>query len=69
MGRIAYEARLDADNMESQRDRVRTAGAGVVRLGDDARVGVNLDYTVRSSPVASREYSRRRALTTMTYGF
>lgn len=68
--RIAYEARLDADDVASQRDRVRTVGAGVgVRLGDDARVGINFDYTVRSSPVASREYSRGRALATMTYGF
>jgi hypothetical protein len=68
--RIAYEARLDADDVASQRDRVRTVGAGVgVRVGDDARVGINFDYTVRSSPVASREYSRGRGLATMTYGF
>lgn len=64
------EARLDADDLASQRDRVRTAGAGVgIRLGDDARVGINFDYTVRSSPVVSREYSRGRALATMNYGF
>jgi len=67
--RIAYEARLDA-NVGNQRDRVKTAGAGLgVRLGDEARVGINFDYTVRESPVASREYSRGRILATVTYGF
>jgi hypothetical protein len=68
--RIAYEARLDAGSVGSERDRVRTVGAGVgVRLDDDTRVGINVDYTMRSSPVASREYSRGRVLATMNYGF
>ena len=67
--RIAYEARLDAE-AGNQRDRVRTAGAGVgFRFGQGARLGINFDYTARSSPVASREYLRGRMFATLTYGF
>ena len=68
--RIVYEARLDAPPTSGEHDRVATYGGGVaVRLSDQTRVGINFDYTTRSSPVDSREYSRGRLLATVTYGF
>jgi hypothetical protein len=68
--RVAYAVRLDAVDPTSGPDRVSLVGAGLAtRLSDQARVGINFDYTIRSSPVASREYSRGRVLSTVTYGF
>ncbi len=68
--RVAYADRLDAVDPSSQRDRISLFGAGLVaRLSDQTRVGINFDYAIRSSPVASREYSRGRVLSTVTYGF
>ncbi|MGH9372697.1 MAG: outer membrane beta-barrel protein, partial [Vicinamibacterales bacterium] len=67
--RIAYEARLDAPTV-ADADSVRTVGTGIgYRLGDGARLAVNIDHTTRSSPVADREYTRGRLYSTLTYGF
>lgn len=67
--RIAYEARLDA-SVPAGSDRVRTLGGGIgYRIGDGARLALNLDHTERSSPAGERQYSRRRLYTTLTYGF
>ena len=69
--RIAYRARLDAPTtVGDQTDRVKLVGGGVgYRLSDDARLLLNYDYTMRSSPLAVREYSRSRVFATLNYGF
>jgi hypothetical protein len=68
--RIAYEARTDLPAAMAETDRVRTFGTGVgYRVGNGARLGLNVDYTIRSSPAADREYARQRVYTTLTYGF
>ncbi len=68
--RIAYDARLDASSTSGGHDRVATYGGGVaVRLSDQTRIGINFDYTSRSSPIDSREYARGRLLATVNYGF
>ncbi len=67
--RLAYEARLGAGT-GGERDRLRTIGGGVgFQLREGARLGINLDHTTRSSPVAVREFSRSRLYGTVTYGF
>ena len=69
--RLAYEARVDtAPALHGLSDRVNTVGAGVgVRLGEESRVGLNFDYTTRTSAVQGREYARGRLFATVTYGF
>lgn len=68
--RIAYEARADLPLAAAETDGVRTLGTGVgYRVGNGARLGLNFDYTVRSSPAPDREYGRQRLYTTLTYGF
>jgi hypothetical protein len=67
--RIAYEARLDALAPVGS-DHVRIVGGSVgYRLGDGARLALNVDRTARSSPRADRGYSRARAYTSLSYGF
>jgi hypothetical protein len=67
--RLAYEARLGVPPALAP-DRVRTLGAGIgYRVGQDARLGVNLERNSRSSPVPRREYARDRVYTTLSYGF
>ncbi len=67
--RMAYEARLDAPAV-AETDRVRILGGGVgYRVAGPARLAINIDQTTRSSPAPTREYSRRRLYTTLTYGF
>lgn len=67
--RLAYEQRTDAPDAR-RRDTLRTLGGGVgYRFGEHSRVGVNVEQTERSSPVAERRYTRRRILASLTYGF
>jgi hypothetical protein len=72
-GRLDYrhvigEAAVGPDTR--RRDRVRTYGLGVGRrLGTQARIGVDVDYVRRTSPLAVREYDGYRAGGSVTYGY
>jgi hypothetical protein len=67
--RMAYEARLDALERAAS-DRVRLVGGSIgYRLGDGARLALNVDRVTRSSPRADRGYSRARVYTSLNYGF
>jgi hypothetical protein len=67
--RIAYRARVDAAG-DGDADTAGTFGAGIgYRLGDGARLAINVERTSRSSPTPDREYARTRAYSTLTYGF
>jgi hypothetical protein len=67
--RVAYEARLDALEPAGT-DHVRVLGGGIgYRLGDGARVALNVDHSTRSSRLDDREYSRGRVYTSLAYGF
>ena len=68
--RIAYEARLDVPGAAEINDHVRIVGGGLgYRMGDGSRLGVNVDYATRTSPIAASEYSRGRVYATLNYGF
>ena len=67
--RLEYEPRAGAA-AAARGDQLRTVGGGVgYRIGDNARVAVNLEHTERSSPVEERRYARRRIFGSLTYGF
>ena len=67
--RLAYEARADA-LYAARGDSMRTLGGGVgYRLGENSRLGVNIEHTHRNSPIAERRYTRRRIYGALTYGF
>ena len=67
--RLEYEPRADAGSA-ARGDTLRTVGGGIgYRLGDNSRLGLNLEHTERSSPVEDRRYTRRRILASLTYGF
>jgi hypothetical protein len=67
--RLEYEARLDAPEA-ARADRLTTIGGGLgYRLGNTARIGVNLERTERSSPVEDRRFTRRRIVASISYGF
>lgn len=55
----------------SRKDWATTRGVGVgYRLGDTARIGVNMEWANRrSDELADRFYDRRRVYGTFTYGF
>jgi hypothetical protein len=67
--RLSYEPRAGMQNAV-RGDTLRIVGGGVgYRLGDNSRIGVNLEYTERSSPVEERRYTRRRIFGSLTHGF
>lgn len=67
--RLAYEPRADASDA-ARGDTLRTLGGGIgYRLGDNSRLGLNIEHTERSSPVEERRYTRRRIFGSLTYGF
>lgn len=67
--RIAYEARLDTLEPAAS-DQIRIVGGSVgYRLGDGARLAVNVDRATRSSPRDDRKYTRGRVYTSLSYGF
>lgn len=67
--RLAYEPRADAGSA-ARGDRLRTMGGGIgYRLGDNSRLGLNIEHTERLSSVEERRYTRRRILASLTYGF
>lgn len=67
--RLAYEPRADAVD-GARGDTLRIIGGGLgYRLGDNSRLGINIEHTKRSSPVEERRYTRRRIFASLTYGF
>ena len=69
---LAYQPFLTTDLPApiDRRDRVVTVGVGGGRhLGDDVRVGVDLNHDRRQSPVAGRSYSGYRFGGSLTYGY
>jgi hypothetical protein len=52
----------------SDRQFIRGAGVGY-RIGADIRIGVDVDYERRLSPLAVRQYDRFRAGGTFTYAY
>lgn len=70
---LAYRPFLTTDLLSAppdRRDRVVTLGVGGGRhLGDDVRVGVDLNHDRRQSPVAGRSYSGYRVGGSLTYGY
>jgi hypothetical protein len=70
--RLSYRTRRDVapDVVGDRLDIVDLVGAGVGRhLGDDVRVGVDLNYQRRRSPVPLRAYEGYRLGGSVTYGF
>jgi hypothetical protein len=70
--RLAYRTLRDvAADVDPRRvDIIDLVGAGVGRhLGDDVRVGVDLNYQRRRSPVPLRTYDGYRLGGSVTYGF
>ena len=67
--RLAYESRVGTFDL-APTDKLRTLGGGVgYRLGENSRLGVNIEHIERSSRVESRRYTRRRIYGSLTYGF
>jgi hypothetical protein len=51
-------------------DQIRSYGGSIgYRLGNDIRIGFNVDQQHRSSPVFNRDYHGLRFGTSVTYGF
>lgn len=62
----AGAAPVDGDSS----DTTDTAGAGIgYRLGETARIGLNIEFTRRDALNTGRSYDRRRIYTSVTYGF
>jgi hypothetical protein len=69
--KLDYRDRVGATVAAGNRmDYVHTYGGGVgYRMGNDVRIGFNVDQQHRTSPVANREYHGLRYGTSVTYGF
>ena len=69
--RLSYRDRQGADIAVSNRvDNVRSYGGGVgYNTSEDLRVGFNVDYQQRTSPLPDREYDGWKFGTTVNYGF
>ena len=66
---LAYRHRGGAQVSESQPDRTRTLGGGFgYRLGQDIRIGVNVDHQKRTSPTQGHGYDGLRIWTSVGYG-
>jgi len=68
--RLEYRTRIGASAAAPDRtDRVRAHGGGFgVRLGEDLRLGFNIDKERRMSVLPDREYSGLKYGTSLTYG-
>jgi len=72
--RLAYHDAQSAPGMtppqQNRTDTVRFYGGGVgYRVSPNARLGFNVDYYTRESPVVLHNYRSLRAGTSVTYGF
>jgi hypothetical protein len=64
--RLAYEALVSDD---ARTDFIGRFGGGIgYTIGEDMRVGIEVQSFYRSSPIPSREYGNLRAGLTVTYG-
>jgi hypothetical protein len=68
--RLRYETRTGADVTEPDRtDHVKVYGIGFgTHLGQDVRLGFNIDWNRRTSVLAEREYKGMRYGSSLTYG-
>jgi hypothetical protein len=68
--RLAYRNRLgDSAAAADRLDHVRTYGGTIAyRMGNDVRVGFNIDWQHRTSPVFARDYHGLKFGTSVTYG-
>jgi hypothetical protein len=68
--RLRYQTRAGADVTEPDRtDHVRLYGIGFgTHLGQDVRLGFNVDWERRTSVLANREYKGLRYGSSLTYG-
>ena len=72
VGRILMRYRqYDEGEAEVRRDRATLYGGGLgYRLGDTARLGMNVEWSHRrSDQQPDRQYDRRRVFASLTYGF
>ena len=68
VGRLEYQA--TQPGIAGRTDRLRIAGVGIGRrIGDDLRIGVDLDHVSRSSAVVSRAFDGLRFGGSLTYGY
>jgi hypothetical protein len=71
--RLAYRTRSQANGLapiEGRTDQVILYGGGVgYRVGENTRIGLNLDYTRRSSPNTTHDYKGLRGGLSVMYGF
>jgi hypothetical protein len=66
---VAYRDRAGTPVSSNQPDRIRTYGAGGgYHLGQDIRIGVNIDQQRRTSPTRGHSYEGLRLWTAVTYG-
>jgi hypothetical protein len=66
---VAYRDRGGTPVSGSKPDRTRMYGAGVgYHLGQDIRIGVNIDQQMRTSPIGGHSYEGLRVWTAVTYG-
>ena len=68
--RLEYQSRTGADVVEPDRtDHIRLYGIGFgTHLGQDVRLGFNVDWERRTSVLANREYKGLRYGSSLTYG-
>jgi hypothetical protein len=67
---LDYRDRAGVVDLGSRVDQVRTYGGGIgYHVGPDLRIGVNIDYARRTSPIAARQYDGLLFGTSITYGF
>jgi hypothetical protein len=68
--RLRYQSRVGVVPVAPERtDRVRSYGGGIgFRLGEELRLGVNVDKERRTSPLAEREYEGLKYGASLTYG-
>jgi hypothetical protein len=67
--RLEYRTAIGSAE-EAGTDTTDVGGGGIgYRLADTARIGVNIEFTRRRSPVVLRAFDRRRIFGSLTYGF
>jgi hypothetical protein len=67
---LDYRERAGVADLGARVDQVRTYGGGIgYHVGPDLRIGVNIDYSTRTSPIPRRRYDGLVFGTSITYGF
>jgi hypothetical protein len=67
---LGYRDQVDAIDLGSRVDKVHAYGGGVgYHVGRDLRIGGNIDYVERTSPIPIRQYHGLVFGTSVTYGF